>query len=332
MDDWAFEDEWDWMEDAEEESSRLEEICVELASLYFLSDNDYLPDALDDYYLDDLDTKDWWPLVAQLDDITDLELVLRLSLRLEDLLGLTGVPTELLEDPFAFLESVLQGHLPLEASGRKVGSRKLVKISLLVVELMREFPEVARSAVRAWANVHRHLMEQAAAEYEQDMADMLLDADLPPAMTGFSMMIALTLMRWPRRAEGLPLPPEFDDPDLYDEVLIQWEALPDSHGTSSDEVGHAEALFAQGQLAHMLAQMGTVELLHPEDLEEQEASLAYSRLSRAILWVHDRCRFCPEREGVTCRVASDWPERPVPLLDVAGEVANTGRVQGCIQM
>jgi hypothetical protein len=31
-------------------------------------------------------------------------------------------------------------------------------------------------------------------------------------------------------------------------------------------------------------------------------------------------------------VATDWPEQPVPLLDVAGEVANTGRIAGCIKM
>jgi len=82
----------------------------------------------------------------------------------------------------------------------------------------------------------------------------------------------------------------------------------------------------------MLAQMGTVELLHADDVEEQDAALAYSRLSRAILWVHDQCRTCPERDGVACLAATGWPDRPVPLVDVASEVANTSRIEGCIKM
>jgi hypothetical protein len=152
-------------------------------------------------------------------------------------------------------------------------------------------------------------------------------------MTGFSMMIALTLMRWPKRAEGLPLPQEFKDLSLYEDVLVQWEALPGSPSVTEEGAGQAEALFAQGQLAHMLAQMGAVELLSSEDdLGDDDVGLAYSRLSRAILWIHDQCRHCPEREEVACKVATDWPEQPVPLLDVAGEVANTGRIAGCIKM
>ena len=80
--------------------------------------------------------------------------------------------------------------------------------------------------------------------------------------------------------------------------------------------------------------MGAIELMSPDDLdvEDDDVSLAYSRLSRAILWIHSQCRTCPERDGVACRVATNWPERPVPLLDVAGEVANTGRIGGCIKM
>jgi hypothetical protein len=139
-------------------------------------------------------------------------------------------------------------------------------------------------------------------------------------------------MRWPKRAEGLPLPPEFKDLSMFESVLAQWEELPGSPSMTEEGAGEAEALFAQGQLAHMLAQMGAVELLSSEELEDQDIGLAYSRLSRAILWIHEQCRHCPEREGVACKVATDWPERPVPLLDVAGEVANTSRIAGCIKM
>ena len=81
-----------------------------------------------------------------------------------------------------------------------------------------------------------------------------------------------------------------------------------------------------------LAQLGTVEGLDPDQVEDGDVSLAYSRLSRAILWLHDQCRQCPEREGVSCRAVSDSPERPVPLIDVAGEISNTGRIQGCVRM
>jgi hypothetical protein len=220
-----------------------------------------------------------------------------------------------------------------------VGSRKLVKIGRIVTEIVQRFPETARSAVRAWADVHRSLagrLEYGDYEDDLDLADLLLGSDLPPAMTGFSMMIAMTLMHWPERAEGLPLPPHFADPDLYDDVLAQWQALPDSSTISEDGTGGAEALFAQGQLAHMLAQMGAVELMAADDtsgeIDEGDMALAYSRLSRSILWVHDQCRHCPEREGVSCKAATHWMERPVPLLDVAGEIANTSRIQGCIKM
>jgi hypothetical protein len=204
-----------------------------------------------------------------------------------------------------------------------------------VVDILQGFPETARTAVRAWADVHRSLrLPFDMDDYEDtDLSALLFPPDLPPAMTGFSMMIALTLMRWPKRAEGLPLPQEFKDSSMYDSVLAEWEALPGSPSVTEEGSGQAEALFAQGQLAHMLAQMGAVELLSSEDeLGDDDVGLAYSRLSRAILWIHDQCRHCPEREGVTCKVATDWPEQPVPLLDVAGEVANTGRIAGCIKM
>jgi len=270
-------------------------------------------------------------LVLQLSETSDMALVAQLAGRLDNLMNLPGVPTELLEDPLGFMESVLQGHLPLEPSGRHVNSRRLIKMAQIVLEILKELPESARAAARAWASVHRQNLSPLDSG-EDDLSGMFLDPDLPPAMTGFSMMIALTLMRWPKRAEGLPLPLEFNDPDLYDQVLEQWEGLPEGPASSDGESGPAEALFAQGQLAHMLAQMGTVELLHADDVEEQDAALAYSRLSRAILWVHNQCRSCPKRDGVACLAATGWPDRPVPLVDVASEIANTSHIQGCIKM
>jgi hypothetical protein len=272
--------------------------------------------------------------VNQLQEIVDLESLLRAALVLDDLLSLPGLPTEVLEDPLTFLQTALQGHLPPQASGRKVSSRKLVAVALAMVDLISELTEVAQAAVRAWADVHRQLLGVMAYEdYEEaDLSDLLFPDDLPLAMMGFSMMIALTLMRWPERAEGLPLPSEFEDPDLYNEVLAEWETLPDSPTAGEEGIGQAEALFTQGQLAHMLAQMGAVELLSPEEPGEEEIDLAYSRLSRAMLWIYDQCRTCPARDEVACTAATGWPERPVPLLDVAGEIANTGRIAGCIKM
>jgi hypothetical protein len=331
MDEWEFEDEWDWDEEDYEEFVYL--WTEELADVFFLSDNRYMPDSGEDYNLGYLEAEDWWPLCKQLDEMVDLEAVIHLAGKLDPLLGLDGVPTELLEAPLMFLETVLEGHLPLEVSGRRVGSRKLVKIARIVVSLLKEFPRPAQAAVRAWGDLHRRLANSYDLdEYEEDLSDLLFAPDLPPAMTGFSMMIAITLMRWPERAEGLPLPPSFSEPTMYGEVLSQWLDLPDSLQVTGEGAGQAEALFAQGQLAHMLAQMGAVELMSSDQIEEADLALAYSRLSRAILWIHNQCRHCPEREGVTCKVATNWPEQPVPLLDVAGEIANTGRIAGCIKM
>ncbi len=342
MDDWDFEDEWFWEDEEYEYENLLYEWTEELADAFFLSDNQFLPSAEEAYHLGYLDADDWWSLVQQLDNLADLEGVVGQLEAFDTLLRLDGLPTELLEDPLDFLESVLDGGLPLEPSGRRVSSRRLVKIALEVIRLVRNFPEPAQAAVRAWADVHRRfLAPRHFSDYDHedwDLADLLFDVDLPPAMTGFSMMIALTLMRWPERAEGLPLPPGFGHVEVYGEVLAEWEKLPDSPNVTEEGGSEAEALFAQGQLAHMLAQMGAVELMavdevdEVDEVEEADLSLAYSRLSRAILWVHNQCRHCPERDGVACRVADNWPEQPVPLLDVAGEVANTGRVGGCTKM
>ena len=215
-----------------------------------------------------------------------------------------------------------------------MGSRRLVKIALLMTRLLQELPAPAQTAIRAWADVHRKLANRYDLPLfeDEDLSEFLSSADLPPAVTGFSLVLAMTLMRWPERAEGRPLPTGFLDPELYDEVYAQWEALAESPTVTEEGVGEAEALFAQGQLAHVLAQFGTVEGLDPDEVEDGDVSLAYSRLSRAILWLHDQCRQCPERDGVSCRAVADSPDRPVPLLDVAGEISNTGRIQGCVRM
>ena len=335
MEDWLFDDGIFW-EDEPEGDDLLYEVSYELAGRFFLSNNDYDATDLEFYSLGYLDAEDWWPLAQELQDTVALEVVIEMFDRLDELLGLPGLPTELLEDPYLFLQTILEGNLPPEPSGRRVGSRKLVRIALIVLDIASEFGEVARATVRGWAGAHRAIMgvtDFVDLEEEDDLTDLLFPGELPPAMTGFSMVIALTLMRWPRRAEGLPLPSEFEDPKTYDMVLGQWEALPGSSVTTEMGAGQAEALFAQGQLAHMLAQMGAVELLSPVDGDEEaEINLAYSRLSRAILWIHDQCRSCPEREEVTCKVATSGSERPTPLLDVAGEIANTGRIAGCIKM
>jgi hypothetical protein len=336
MDEWDLEDEWEWDEE-EIEQYRLHVLTDGLSGRFFLSDNDFLPDAGEDYDLGFLGPVDWFPLVNQLDELLDLEVLVDVADALAPLLQLDGLPTELLEAPLRFLGSALEGNLPREPSGRPAGSRKLVKIALLVVRLMQALPETAQAAVRAWADVHRASLVTYDDEElgEEDLADLLFAPDMPPIMTGFSMMIALTLMRWPERAEGLPLPPGFADPDLFEEVLENWEVLPDSPAVTEQGAGEAEALFAQGQLAHTLAQMGSVEVMAFDEMEElgdEDRALAYSRLSRSILWVHNQCRHCPEREDVACKVATDWPERPVPLLDVAGEVASTGRIAGCVRM
>ncbi len=332
MEDWMFEEEWEW--DPEEDDRVLYEMAEELSDRLFLSDNDLLPDAGADYNLGYLGPEDWWPLSIQLVEMVDLEAIVDLMEALNEQLGLPDLPTEILEAPLNFLTSVLEGNLPLEPSGRRVGSRRLVKIALLMTRLLREFPAPAQAAVRAWADVHRKLANHYDLPdfHEEDMDEFLLAPDLPPAVAGFSLMLAMTLMRWPERAEGVPLPSGFLDPDLYDEVYAQWESLPDSPTVTEEGVGEAEALFAQGQLAHALAQLGTVEGLDPDEAEDGDVAVAYSRLSRAILWMHDQCRHCPEREEIACRAITDWPEHPVLLLDVASEISNTGRIKGCVRM
>jgi len=333
MDNWIFDDEWD-LDEADDYEEFLHIVTEKLADHFFLSDNDHLPSAGENYSLGYLEPEDWWPVVNQLDDMVDLEPILDLLDTLVPLLRLPGLPTEILEDPLNFLQRVLDGHLPLEPSGKRVDSRRLVKIALAMTHLLGKFPATAQAAVRAWASVHRAMLGRVFLEdfEEDDLADFWSTPDLPPAVTGFGMMLTLTLMRWPERSEGMPLPQGFLDPELYDDIYVEWEGLPDSLTGMEEGAGEAEALFAQGQLAHALAQLGTVEGLDPEHLDDEDMALSYSRLSRAILWMHDQCRHCPQRKGVACTVATSWPDRPVPLLDVSAEIANTGRIEGCIKM
>jgi hypothetical protein len=328
-------DDWDLFEAYTQPGSPLE-LAELLAELFFLSDSRFTPDDAEFYHQGYLETEDWWPVVNQLMEQVDLEAILEVAEELEPLLDLGGLPTELLEAPLEFLASVLNGHLPRESSGRKVGSRKLVQIALKVVHLALELPDVAQAAVRAWAETQRAMLHplpwDMLPDSEEALDAFLEERDLPVAVTGFSLLIGLTFMQWPDRAEGMPMPPMFDDPDVYTEMLTRWTELPDDPGVREEGAGDAEALFAQAQLAFLLAQLGEPEELDLEELDEEEGMLAYSRLSRAIMWVHHKCRHCPEREEVVCKVATIRPDQPVPLLDVASEVANTGRIAGCIQM
>jgi len=332
MGDWVPDDDLYW-DDEVSGFSALRLAAEDLAGLVFLSDHAYQPEESDHYNMGFLEREDWWPLVMQLEGTVDLDVCLSLLEELEPLLNLDGVPSALLENPLGFLELALDGHLPTEASGRRIGSRKLVKIALLVTRLARELPDVAQTAAQAWAGVQRALIEPPDLDDEEaGLTDLLLDQDLPAAVTGFSMLVAMTMIRWPDRAEGVTVPDGFLEPELYDQVYAEWQALSDSPTVTAQGAGEAEALFAQGQLAHLLAELGSVEGLGPDQVGSEPASLSYSRLSRAILWVHNQCRRCPEREALACKVARGWPEQPVPLIDVAAEVANTGRIEGCVLM
>jgi len=332
--DWDELDEFDEYEEYEDYDTFLLLAAFDLADMVFLSNPNLPPSQVEDYDLGHLDAREWLTPVQLLDDLVDIDILLDSVTNLNALLPLPAVPSQVLEDPLGFLSSILDGNLPKEPSGRKVGSPKLVKIAQSVLQLVRSFPGAAQATVRTWATIQRNISSPFADDLfmEDDMAELLLDANLPPAMSGFSSLVALTLMRWPERAEGVPLPPEFSDPELYGEVLAEWESLPSSPTVTQEGSGEAEALFAQGQLAHILARTGTLEMFTSDDLTEEDQSLAYSRLSRAILWVHNQCRHCTERDGIACRVASNWPDKPAHLLDIAGEIANTNQIAGCIKM
>lgn len=319
-------DEWGW--DASEDDDVMYEWAEELADRFFLSDNAYLPGAADDYDMGSLEPEDWEPLVGQLDELVDLDALLALADQIQSLTHWPGLPTELLEAPLDWLESALEGNLPPEPSGRKVTARNLVKIALAVIHLAQELPDTARAAIHAWAEVHRDMLRYSFAEDEIDPEELPEIEDLPPAVTGFSMVTAMSMIQWPRRAEARSLPPKRLRPTVYAELMTRWEALPDS---PIEEKEQAESLFAQAQLAHLLAQMDQA-----SDIDAQEPNteppVTYSQLSRAILWVHNQCRHCPERDGVTCKVAVNGPDHPVPLLDAAGEIADTGQIEGCVRL
>lgn len=334
MGEWDLEDMLDW-QDEEDYEDVISRLSAELAGLYFLSDNEVHPAAGDAYDLGRLADEDWWPLVRQLDDLLEWETVLELSDSVRALVPLPGLPTALLEAPLDFLEGVLVGALPRDASGRKLSPTRLLKIAKGIVSIAQELPDTAQAAVRAWADVHRSQLGTYAEQDEEDLdlSGLLATRDLPAALAGFSMLIAMTLMRWPDRAEGLSLPTEFLDPDLLLATLGEWEALPDAPAVTDEGSGDAETLFAQGQLAHTLAQMSPAGELGLLPAHDGEAGLAFSRLSRAILWVHHHCRHCPERDGVGCQAVSSGEQgEPAPLLDIAGEMANEGRIEGCTMM
>jgi len=327
MDELEFDDELDW--DLAEDDDYVYEWAEEMADLFFVSDNDYMPAAADDYVMGYLEAEDWEPLVRQLDEMVDLDAILTLADQMQALVPWPGLPTELLEAPLDWLQSALEGDLPPEPSGRRVTARSLVKIALAAVHLAQELPDTAQAAVHAWAEVHRGMLSYRPDDDEEaDLDDLLEMEDMPPAVTGFSMVTAMSTIQWPERAEKESLPPLRLRPTIYGELMERWEAMPDSPVEETDQT---ESLFAQAQLAHVLAQMDKVSEAGRE-YEDADAALTYSQLSRAILWVHNQCRHCPERDGVACRAAVNGPEHPVPLLDTASEIAHTGQIEGCVRM
>ena len=327
MDELEFDDELDW--DLVEDDDFVYEWAEEMADLFFLSDNDFSPIAAEDYDLGYLEAEDWEPLVRQLDELVDLDAILTLADQIQTLLPRPGLPSELLEAPLDWLESALEGDLPSEPSGRKVTARNLVKIALAVIHLAQELPDTARAAIHAWAEVHRGMLSYPSFDNEElDFDDLLQMPDMPPAVTGFSMVTAMSAIRWPERAEEGSLPPLRVSTTIYAELMDRWQAMPDS---PAEEKDHTESLFAQAQLAHLLAQMDKASDVDVED-QDAGAALTYSQLSRAILWVHNQCRHCPEREGVACKAAVNGPDHPVPLLDTASEIAQTGQIEGCVRL
>ncbi len=315
----------------------------EMAALFFLSDE---VGGLDGTTPDDwiaLEPDDWLPLIKQLDLLTDLDKVIEIGEELLDLVEWEALPIAVLESPLDYLEDLLEDYLGLNGEpedwldgfglrkGRRRRDRHLLEISLAILRLGQELSESAREAVAAWANLQRHMRLMPSEELGCEtcpaapFCDELAAPELPLAVRGFSLLVGLSLMRWPQRAAGLPhgLLAEME-PALYTELMERWEALPD------DEVSGPEALFAQGQLAHFLAQTGTVEALGLDaELDEQDAATLYSRLSRAMLLVHNRCRHCEERAELACQAVTGWEEGPCPLLDVAANLVMTGSLAGC---
>jgi len=335
VDDWDSDEFWDWFDDEDEDALGaeldLEDLADKVAALFFLNDPDFRPDDEDGYHLGTLEAEEWWPLLSQLYE-ADVYLghVWALALDLRPLLGLDGVPTQVLEDPLGFLQQALEGDLPLVGTERRqVSTRRLVKIAAVVVDLALELSEAHRAAIEAWANVHRHRLHPHAFGQDAGLDFLGAEGELPPAVLGFSMMVGLSLMLWPERGGGRPVGDRLPDPGLYTSLLNAWESLPDNPSVTEEGSGVAEVLFAQGRLAHTLAQLGT----SGEEADGAEMARAYSRLSRSILWLHNQCRHCPQRAGLTCQVSRVvGSKQPVALLDVASASANAGQVDGCIYL
>jgi len=315
----------------------------EMASRFFLSDE---VGGLDGTTPDDwiaLEPDDWLPLIKQLDTMAELDEVIEISEELLNLVEWDALPTALLEAPLDYLEELLEGCLEPTGDpedwldgfglwkGRRRKDRHLLKISLAILRLGQELSESAREAVTAWANLQRHTrlmpLEELVCEIcpAAPFCDELAAPDLPPAVRGFSLLVGLSLMYWPQRAAELPSGLSVEmQPALYTELMERWRALPD------DEVSGPEALFAQGQLAHFLSQAGTVKALGLDvGLDEQDTTTLYSRLSRAMLLIHNRCRHCEERVDLACQAVAGWEEGACPLMDVAASLVMTGSLAGC---
>jgi hypothetical protein len=330
----------------------------EMANLFFLSDE---VGGLDGTTPDDwiaLESDDWLPLIEQLDTLAELDDIIEFCQELLNLVEWEALPTALLEAPLDYLEDLLEDYLEptgpstlrqgsgqallrtgepedwLEGfglgKGRRRKDRHLLEISLAILRLGQELSESAREAITAWANLQRHIRLMPLEELACETCPAALfcdesESDMPPAVRGFSLLVGLSLMRWPQRAAGLShgLSVEME-PALYAELMERWQALPD------DEVSGPEALFAQGQLAHFLSQVGTVKALGLDlELDEQDTATLYSRLSRAMLLIHNRCRHCKERADLACQAVAGWEEGPCPLLDVAANLVMTGSLAGC---
>jgi hypothetical protein len=315
----------------------------EMANRFFLSDE---VGGLDGTTPEDwiaLEPDDWLPLIEQLDILAELDDIIEVSEELLNLVEWEVLPTALLEAPLDYLEELLEDYFgPTEDpegwmegfglwKGRRRRDRHLLKISLAILRLGQELSESAREAVTAWANLQRHIrlrpLEELACETCPAAAfcDELAAPELPPAVRGFSLLVGLSLMYWPQRAAGLPSDLSVEmEPALYTELMERWQALPD------DEVSGPEALFAQGQLAHFLSQVGTVKALGLDvGLDEQDSTTLYSRLSWAMLLIHNRCRHCEERVNLACQAVAGWEEGPCPLMDVAASLVMMGSLAGC---
>lgn len=335
----------------------------EMANRFFLSDE---VGGLDGTTPDDwiaLEPDDWLPLIEQLGIlVAELDDIIEVSEELLNLVEWEALPTALLEAPLDYLEELLEDYLAPPSSPPRVGGtegrwlegfglwkgrrrkdRHLLEISLAILRLGQELSESAREAVTAWANLQRHIYRRLETPPTGELVcetcpaapfcDEMAAPDLPPAVRGFSLLVGLSLMRWPQRAAGLSSSLSVEmEPALYTELMERWQALPD------DEVSGPEALFAQGQLAHFLSQVGTVKALGldvglgPFDGtqdREQDTTTLYSRLSRAMLLVHNRCRHCEERVDLACQAVAGWEEELCPLMDVAASLVMMGSLAGC---